>query len=168
MKQDQLSSNLEDYLEAIFFLENQSKSARAKDIAERLGVQRASVTGALQSLSQKGLINYEPYSSVTLTSEGFRLASKVVHRHKVLKEFFFTFLKLPEDVAEANACRMEHHIDDQALEKLIDFIQFVQSCPRTGPDWLAAMHRQCVSQGKCENCAPCLENALAEYLKKKA
>ena len=63
----ELTSNLEDYLEVIFLLEQEQKSARAKDIADRLGVQRASVTGALQSLSQKGLINYHPYSSVTLT-----------------------------------------------------------------------------------------------------
>lgn len=161
-----LTSNLEDYLEAIFFLEREQQAARAKDIADRLGVQRASVTGALQSLSQKGLIHYSPYSSVTLTSEGFRLAARIVHRHKVLKEFLLTFLQLPDEVAESNACRLEHHIDDQALERLIGFIQFVQKCPRTGEDWLQAFTRMCSDKGKCENCEPCIQNCLQMYMER--
>lgn len=155
-----LTSNLEDYLEAIFVLEIEQKFARAKDIAESLGVQRASVTGALQSLAQKGLIHYHPYSSVTLTPEGFRLASQVVYRHEVLKQFLQKFLQLAEDVAEANACRLEHHIDDQALESLIEFVQFIQKCPRTGEDWLKAFTRACAKKGECINCRACIQYCL--------
>ena len=160
-----LSPSLEDYLETIFLLESSNSSAGARDIADRLGVQRASVTGALRSLSEKGLINYQPYSSVTLTPEGFRLAARIVHRHKVLTEFLQKFLGLPSDVAEANACRMEHHIDDEALERLIQFIQFVQNCPRTGNDWLKAFSRFCSEHGKCANCRTCVQNCLENLLK---
>jgi DtxR family Mn-dependent transcriptional regulator len=155
-----LSPSLEDYLETIFLLESSNSSARARDIAERLGVQRASVTGALRSLSEKGLINYQPYSSVTLTPEGFRLAARIVHRHKVLTEFLQKFLGLPLNVAEANACRMEHHIDDEALEKLVQFIQFVQNCPRTGNDWLKALSRFCPEHRKRTKCQECIQNCL--------
>lgn len=162
-RQDSLTANLEDYLETIFHLENEQKAARAKDIADALGVQRATVTGALQSLSLKGFIHYHPYSSVTLTPEGFRMASRIVHRHKVLQDFFYTFLQLPEGVAESNACRLEHHIDDQALERLIFFIQFVKQCPRTGQDWLEAFTRLCVEQGCSQNCEPCLAKTLQQY-----
>ncbi|MBT8764262.1 metal-dependent transcriptional regulator [Desulfohalobiaceae bacterium Ax17] len=155
-----LSPSLEDYLEIIFLLESTKSEARPKDIANRLGVQRASVTGALRSLAEKRLINYQPYSSVTLTPEGFRLAARIVHRHKVLTEFLEKFLGLPSDVAEANACRMEHHIDDEALERLIQFIQFVQNCPRTGDDWLKAFTRLCSDPGKCSNCQACVQKCL--------
>ena len=72
-----MSSNLEDYLETIFSLEAQHSEARAKDIADAMGVQRASVTNALQKLSLRGLINYQPYNAVTLTPEGFRTASRI-------------------------------------------------------------------------------------------
>ena len=162
-KREGLTANLEDYLETIFHLENEQKGARAKDIADSLGVQRATVTGAMQSLSQKGFIHYHPYSSVTLTPEGFRLASRIVYRHKVLQEFFAQFLQLPKDVAASNACRLEHHIDDQALERLIAFIQFVKKCPRTGPDWLKAFTRLCDEHGCCENCEPCIADNLKNY-----
>ena len=65
-----LSSSLEDYLEAIFNLLKESNIARSKDIAESLGVSRASVTGALRVLKEKGLANYKPYDYITLTETG--------------------------------------------------------------------------------------------------
>ncbi len=130
-----LSPNLEDYLETIFLLENEQQAARAKDIADRMNVQRASVTGALHSLSEKGLINYQPYSSVTLTAEGFKKASNILYRHKVLFEFLHDFLQLPEDVSDENACRIEHQIDDLVLARLIDFVQFIKKSALAGQDW---------------------------------
>jgi DtxR family Mn-dependent transcriptional regulator len=69
-----LSENLEDYLETILSLEKTNKVARVKDIAEKMGVLRGSVTGALKSLVEKGFINYEPYSYITLTKKGAAIA----------------------------------------------------------------------------------------------
>ena len=66
-KNDELSESLEDYLEIILQLEQSQKVARAKDIATRMEVQRGSVTSALKNLKEKKLINYEPYSFITLT-----------------------------------------------------------------------------------------------------
>ena len=57
----QLSESLENYLETILELEKANKVARAKDIADKLNLQRGSVTGALKSLAAAGLINYHPY-----------------------------------------------------------------------------------------------------------
>ncbi len=64
-----LSESLEDYLEIILDLEKTHKVARTRDIAEKKGVKRGTVTGALKSLGEKGLITYEPYSFVTLTQK---------------------------------------------------------------------------------------------------
>ena len=61
-----LSASLEDYLEAILHLVTEKQVARSRDIAKRLRVNRSSVTGALQALAKKGLVNYEPYEAVTL------------------------------------------------------------------------------------------------------
>jgi DtxR family transcriptional regulator, Mn-dependent transcriptional regulator len=153
---EQLSPNLEDYLETIFVLESATSSARAKDIAERMKVQRASVTGALHALSEKGLINYQPYSSVTLTPEGFRLATRIMHRHKVLKQFFQHVLQLDPGRAEENACRIEHQIDDTVLQRLTRFIQFLEQCPRTGERWLQAFAGFCNEAERCRTCRECL------------
>ena len=62
----ELSSTLEDYLEAICRLEQEKGFARVRDIARALGVANSTATAALQALSKKGLINYEPYEPVTL------------------------------------------------------------------------------------------------------
>ena len=156
----ELSPNLEDYLETIFLLESSEEAARAKDIADRLHVRRASVTGALHTLSEKGLINYTPYTAVTLTPEGFRIATRVVHRHKVLYEFLNTFLHVPATQAEETACRMEHQIDDQTLERLISFVQFIKSCPRTQGTWIKALSAFCENKSICHNCRDCISECL--------
>ena len=87
-----LTSGLEDYLESIFFLQKEKGFARVKDIATSMGVRAASVTGALQSLAAKNLVNYAPYEYITLTETGESLAKKIAKRHRILKEFFSNFL----------------------------------------------------------------------------
>jgi DtxR family Mn-dependent transcriptional regulator len=136
-----LSASLEDYLEVIFHLEQSNRVARAKDIADHMNVQRASVTGALKALAKRGLINYSPYSFVTLTTPGRDAAREVIHRHGVLKEFFMNTLQLGAEDAEANACRIEHAIDPTAFERLVRFLEFMSICPRTDTDWFDAFAR---------------------------
>ena len=63
--------------------------ARAKDIADQMNVQRASVTGALKALSGRGLINYSPYSFITLTTSGRDIARDVIRRHRALERVFY-------------------------------------------------------------------------------
>jgi DtxR family transcriptional regulator, Mn-dependent transcriptional regulator len=106
-----LTESSQGYLEVILDLETAQKVARAKDIADRLGVQRGSVTGALKSLEEKGLIHYQPYSFITLTEAGRKIAEEVAYRHRVLKDFLLNVLQIDEPTAEATACRMEHAID---------------------------------------------------------
>lgn len=157
---EDLSSNLEDYLETIYHLEKENRVARAKDIAERLKVSRASVTGALKTLGDKGLINYEPYSYVTLTKKGHAIASEVDRRHRILKGFFQDFLRLSSGVSDANACRVEHAMDQEAINRLVDFVDFLKTCPRTGPDWLESFDRYCRGQISSKRCRLCLEKCL--------
>lgn len=155
-----ISSNLEDYLEVIFSLESQHSEARATDIAEAVGVRRASVTSALQKLASRGLVNYQPYSAVTLTPEGFREATRIVHRHKVLFDFLHAFLQISPEVAEKTACKLEHDIDDESLETLTRFARFITTCPRTGKDWLEAFTRTCDERSSCTNCRQCIHDCL--------
>jgi DtxR family Mn-dependent transcriptional regulator len=138
-----ISSNLEDYLEAIYHLQNEKRVARAKDIAERLDVTRASVTGALKNLSDKHLINYEPYSFVTLTPSGEKMASEIIRRHDVLRDFFENILLLEPTLAEANACRAEHAVDESATRRLIDFMRFVRDDSGDKTNWREGFGRFC-------------------------
>ncbi len=140
-----LSESLEDYLEVILKLEQAQKVARAKDIAEKMNVQRGSVTGALKNLKEKKLINYEPYSFITLTPKGKKLAREITRRHAVLKDFLFNVLQIDIETAEATACRMEHAIDKKTLERLVCFIDYVHKFPKAGEDWIKSFIKYCKS-----------------------
>jgi DtxR family transcriptional regulator, Mn-dependent transcriptional regulator len=155
-----LSASLEDYLEVISNLEQCNRVARAKDIADQMNVQRASVTGALKALAAKGLINYTPYSYITLTAEGRRIAQDIIHRHDTLREFFMTTLQLDREQAEANACRVEHAIDLVAVERLVHFLEFIRICPRTGMEWADAFARFRGRGPQTASCSECLRMSL--------
>ena len=124
-----LSSSLEDYLEAIFHIVAQKQAARGKDIAQRLGVNNSSVTGALRVLREKGLINYAPYDIITLTAEGKRISEGVVRRHEALRDFFVKVLSLEVELADKAACNMEHALPPKILVRLTRFVKFVESRP---------------------------------------
>jgi DtxR family Mn-dependent transcriptional regulator len=163
-KNIELSESLEDYLEIILGLEQAQKVARAKDIAEKMGVQRGSVTSALKNLKEKELINYEPYSFITLTPRGKKLAQEITHRHAVLKDFLLKILQIDETTAESTACRMEHAIDNQSLERLLSFFDFIYHCPRTGKDWIQAFLDYCSSDKQDrEKCEQCLDDCSTRY-----
>ncbi|MDX1777042.1 MAG: metal-dependent transcriptional regulator [Desulfobulbales bacterium] len=151
-----ISESVENYLETILALETDNKVARAKDIAERLGVQKGSVSGALRILKEKGLINYKPYSFITLTAKGKKIAKSVLRRHLILKDFLENVLQISDQKAENAACRMEHAIDEETLERLLAFIDYIKTCPRAGDNWLASFvnyyktHRH--DPEKCNKC----------------
>jgi len=156
-KKTKLSESLEDYLEVILELENSMKVARAKDIAEKTGVQRGSVTSALKNLEEKKLIHYSPYSFITLTEKGKKIAEEIHFRHVVLKDFLVNILQIQEETAESTACRMEHALDKKTLERLIRFLDFIHQCPRAGDDWLQHFIKQCSSGFPSpETCLECI------------
>jgi DtxR family transcriptional regulator, Mn-dependent transcriptional regulator len=168
MRKDKgLSESLEDYLEVILDLEKTNKVARAKDIAERLDIKRGSVTGALKSLEEKGLVNYAPYSYITLTPKGNRIAREITRRHNGLKDFLHQVLQVDAETADATACRMEHVIDEQTMERLMCFFDYIYSCPRTGPDWLENFTAHCSSkQHDREDCDQCIAQCKARHREK--
>jgi DtxR family Mn-dependent transcriptional regulator len=130
-----LSESLGDYLESIYHLERSQPAARVKDIAERMKVQKSSVTGALRLLAEKDLVNYDPYSFVTLTPRGERVARDLVRRHETLRQFLTRVLAVEAAAADRNACHMEHAIEPQVLEKLVRFLRGLDGSHRGGGSW---------------------------------
>ncbi|KAA0257314.1 metal-dependent transcriptional regulator [Deferribacter autotrophicus] len=121
---EKLSRNMEDYLETIYVLLKESPVARVKDIAEKLDVKKSSVTNALKLLSEKGLVNYDKYSYITLTDEGMKYAEEIFHKHTVLTKFLVEVLSVEKERAEENTCRIEHVIDKDIFEKFERFLSF--------------------------------------------
>jgi len=115
-----LTASQEDYLEAILVLLAERGAARVRDIARRLRVAMPSVTRSLRSLARRRLVNYTPYEQVTLTDRGRELAEGVLSQHRVLRRFLTDVLGLDVESAEANACRMEHAVDESVLRRIED------------------------------------------------
>jgi len=123
MPNSKISASIEDYLETIYEHLESAHKIKAVDIAKKLNVSRASVTEALQKLAQKEYIIYEKKHPIELTEKGIEIAKKVVHRHKILCDFFVKILKIEKEEAEINACRIEHVITQTAFEKIVDIVE---------------------------------------------
>ncbi len=113
-----LSPTLEDYLEAIYQISLFNKVARSMEIAEKLNVKRSSVTVALRSLADKGLINYQARSYVTLTDNGLNAARCVDKKHHILFDLFVKLLGMSESDADKAACGMEHGMTSEVCKKM--------------------------------------------------
>lgn len=122
---EKLSSNMEDYLEAIALIEKDKGVARVKDISRLMKVKTPSVTSALNVLANKGLVEHERYGYVELTINGRRIAQDVLKRHKMLTKFLSSILKIDPQVASDDACKMEHVLSPQTSERLTMFVEFV-------------------------------------------
>lgn len=160
-----VSATLEDYVETIWTLQQTNRVARVKDIAAELDITRGSVSASLKTLAEKGLIDYAPYSFITLTPTGETLAKEIVRRHEALSRFFVDLLGLDPDKGEENACRVEHAVDKEAVDRLVSFMDFVSACPRSGQDWLARFADFCESgldPSRCSDCVVEIEGACPQ------
>lgn len=117
------STSSQDYLEAILELSSEHVQIRSVDLSEKMAVTRASVNRAIGVLKSLGFINHEKYSDIVLTEEGRRAAIAVKVRHTTLKNFLQQVLGVGEEVAEIDACRMEHSVSLETLEKLRNFME---------------------------------------------
>jgi len=125
----------EDYLEAIYEISKRNGRARTTYLAEYLGIKPASVTEMLQKLAQKRLIIYKPYKGVILSEEGKKIANAVRERHYTIRELL-RYLLVPSDIAQRDACIMEHNLSPVTIIQLKKFINFIKNCPKNSPLWL--------------------------------
>ena len=132
-----ISPSMEDYLETIALLKKEKSVARVRDIGHLMNVKTPSVTSALETLSNDGLVIHERYGYVDLTQKGKKEAKNIQKRHEILLKFLRDILKIAPSVASEDACKMEHSISQQTLMRLTKFIEFVENCPESDrSDWL--------------------------------
>ena len=111
------SSAVEDYLERILELINTKGYARVADIARSLDISQASVTNMIQRLDAEGLLKYEKYRGLVLTTAGETLAKNITRRHRLLTDFLNLF-GLDEQVIFHDVEGMEHHISPPTLRAI--------------------------------------------------
>jgi DtxR family Mn-dependent transcriptional regulator len=140
-KKQKLSASLEDYLEAILNVTDDCGEAKSSDIAKLLVVARPSVTGALKLLAKRGLVNYRPYGTVSLTQAGLSCAAKVAKKHDILEAFFMDFLGLDHSLAHPAACKTEHLLNPAIVSRMADFTEFVKKRGRQGENVMGILER---------------------------
>ena len=118
----QIRESAEDYLEAILVLSKQGGGVRSLDIASMLGVSKPSVSHAMKLLREDGYIAMDRYGTVTLLEKGEEIAMRIYERHQVLTKML-EGLGVSEEVAKADACKLEHDISDESFEKIKEHLK---------------------------------------------
>ena len=124
-----LTKSLEDYMRAIHIINKRKKVVRVKDIAKLLKVKPSSVTFSLKKLSEMGLIEYEKHGYIDLTERGLRVADKLSNRYRSIECFLERILGLPREIAETDACSMEHYLHDETVDRIRKFVKFIEETP---------------------------------------
>ncbi|MGI6003987.1 MAG: metal-dependent transcriptional regulator [Christensenellales bacterium] len=118
-----LTFTMENYLEAVYELSDEGGGARVSDIAERLGVTKASTNSAMATLSEKGLVTNEKYGEIFLTPAGRVLAELTSNKHRTIQKFFSQVLQLDFETADTDACAIEHVISNDAIGAMQAFMR---------------------------------------------
>ncbi len=107
----------EDYLEAMLMIKKNKGYIRSIDVARHLGITKPSVTYTTKRLKEKGYITMDNDNYITITERGLEIAEKIYARHKILTDLFVR-LGVPEDIAEEDACKIEHDISPETFNAL--------------------------------------------------
>jgi DtxR family Mn-dependent transcriptional regulator len=123
----ELSHSSVHHLLAINSLREQLGYARLVDVSNHLNISRASVSITIGKLKSKGFVDEDQNRFLNLSDRGLHVVNSILAKRKAVKEFFRTVLKLPENMAEINACKIEHLLDEEAGDRLARFIACYRS-----------------------------------------
>lgn len=112
------SESLEMYLETMIRLEQELGKIRCVDIANQLHVSKPSVNKAVNVLKDQGHLTQETYGSIHLTESGRKIGENVYKRHKTIMRYLIEVLGVSDDIAECDACKMEHIVSEETLNKM--------------------------------------------------
>lgn len=107
----------EDYLEKILMLQEQNRTVRSVDLAAAFGYSRPAISRAVKVLKEDGFVLVGPKGQLELTASGRKKAEATLERHRTLTELFKR-LGIDPEIAETDACRVEHIIHEETFEKL--------------------------------------------------
>ena len=128
-----VSSEAEEYLEAIYRLEKKTGSAKTMELARQLKVVPGSVTNTIENLERRGLVIHEPYKGVKLTEKGRKLALNVLRRHRLAERLLTDILHLDWSKVHDAACRLEHAITTDIIKPLEKTLGYPKTCPHGNP-----------------------------------
>lgn len=128
-----LTEPVEDYLKAIYGIEQGGSAAATNDIAAKLSIAAASVSGMVRRLADQGLVSYERYRGVRLTALGRRAALRTIRRHRVIETYLAQALGYPWDRVHGEAERLEHAVSDELVDRMAAAVGEPETDPHGHP-----------------------------------
>jgi len=144
-----LSESQQDYLKIVLDLINEKKVARTKEIAHRKGVSMPSVTEAMQKLSQEDYVQYSVREFIELTPKGEEVALRLTSKYAFLKHFLVDVLGIKDEIADKDACKLEHHLDKSTLDRFILLYQFLTECQKNDKRTIN-LFRECINAAESD------------------
>lgn len=123
MAESAVTEQMQEYLETIYRLEEDSEAATTGAIARELGVAPPSVTDMLQKLEREGLVVYAPYKGATLTPKGRAEGRRILGRHRIMQAFLQEVCDMEHRSAHEAACDMEHWIPKELHEWMRGYLE---------------------------------------------
>jgi len=132
--EQEISSTIEEYLEAIYRLQGRDGSAKTTELAKQLKVALGTITNTIESMEKQNLVVHEPYKGVKLTEKGRKIALDVVRRHRLSERLLTDVLRLEWSRAHDAACKLEHVFADKELSRpLEEALGHPKTCPHGNP-----------------------------------
>lgn len=117
-----LQESGENYLETILILSRKNGTVRSIDIANELNFSKPSISRAMGILKNADLITIEKNGQINLTEIGHQKATAIYERHCLIKEFLIQTLQIDEELADKDACRIEHVISEETFNKMKEIL----------------------------------------------
>ncbi len=140
-----ITSSLEEYLKTIYVLKKQRQDIKVTTIAKRMNCTKPSVNKAIKNLKANGLVDYEIYGDIELTTKGEQHAKKVLEAYDIVNVFLTEILEVPKAEAENEAVKLKSVMNDTTLNKLTKYVHKI----------LGVYNLDCnydINQEKCRNC----------------
>jgi len=125
---------IEEYIETIYILEKREVYAKTGKISLEMDIKPPSVTEMLQKLQEEGYVKYEPYKGAKLTDSGKKIAHALIKTHKIIADFL-KIIGIERELAEVDACQIEHHGSSKTIDRLGKFVEFINNARRE-PKWI--------------------------------
>jgi DtxR family transcriptional regulator, Mn-dependent transcriptional regulator len=138
-----ITSKIEDYLETIFRLSLKMDTVGVSDVAKARGVSVPTARTAVNRLQEYGFLHQKHYGKIILHDSGLKKGEEIFQVHKTIRRFLRDFLLVEKETAEQEACRMEHGLSRETLERLTKFLDSMESC-----------------DSKSENCRSVFKNSV--------
>jgi len=150
------------YLLAVASLAERGDRPRAADVARRLGVSRAAVSMQLKTLREQDLVQVGKDNRLKLSHHGADLVARIVSKREVLKEFLHRVLGVDLQVAERDACKIEHLVSEESGSALVRFIRFLHSDNEVSTDFVKLFKHSVASCPPDTTCRLCREVCLLQ------